>query len=404
MIPSVSAVETVRINEVNAQVGQNILYELYVQTGENVGILEGSLSYDNSVLKLADVTYNIDSGMVNSTSVHDTVTSISFSGSKNLYDTKTSKVAVFTAVFSVINTSSKYTSYTSSNAITGCLTNLKSTSGDNLIISENTNISTRTIIAATSVKMSKDSVLLTGKGDSETVKVLAIGPVNNNVDSSFMCTYVSNDTKVATVSKRATSVTITAVGPGTCYIKCVPDGRLTSTYIKVTVVQSTQKITAKSYTKTYGSKAFSLGAKSSGDGKLTYSSSDKKVATVSSKGVVTVKGCGKATITIKASATSKYKSASKKITITVKPTKLKITGYKGSKLMFTPQSNVSGYEVKIAKVGSNFRKNLKLSSKSKYLDLKKYSKGDYKIQIRAYKKVSKSTYYGAWGKCQLTLR
>ena len=172
----------------------------------------------------------------------------------------------------------------------------------------------------------------------------------------------------------------------------------------IKTINTSQKITAKSFTKTYGSKAFSLGAKSSGNGKLTYSSSDKKVATVSSKGVVTVKGCGKATITIKASATSKYKSASKKVTITVKPAKLKITGYKGSKLIFTPQANVSGYEVKIAKMGSKFKKNLKLSSKSKYLDLKKYSKGDYKIQIRAYKKVSKSTYYGAWGKCQLTLR
>ena len=217
--------------------------------------------------------------------------------------------------------------------------------------------------------------------------------------------YSSSNTAVATVSSNGT-VTIKDSGSATITITANGTDQYKPTVktVKITVKKATQKITAKSYTKTYGSKAFSLGAKSSGDGKLTYSSSDKKVATVSSKGVVTVKGCGKATITIKASATSKYKSASKKITITVKPTKLKITGYKGSKLMFTPQSNVSGYEVKIAKVGSNFRKNLKLSSKSKYLDLKKYSKGDYKIQIRAYKKVSKSTYYGAWGKCQLTLR
>lgn len=50
---------------------------------------------------------------------------------------------------------------------------------------------------------------------------------------------------------------------------------------------------------------------------LTYTSSDKKVATVDKNGKVTVKKAGKVTITVKAAATSQYQAASKIITITV---------------------------------------------------------------------------------------
>ena len=61
--------------------------------------------------------------------------------------------------------------------------------------------------------------------------------------------------------------------------------------------------------KTYGDKAKSLGAKTTGNGKLTYVSSNKSVVTVSSNGLVSIKGTGKAVVTIKASATTKYNSA-----------------------------------------------------------------------------------------------
>ena len=77
--------------------------------------------------------------------------------------------------------------------------------------------------------------------------------------------------------------------------------------------------------KTYGDKAKSLGAKTTGNGKLTYVSSNKSVVTVSSNGLVSIKGTGKAVVTIKASATTKYNSAVKKITIVVKPKKQQIT-------------------------------------------------------------------------------
>ena len=65
-------------------------------------------------------------------------------------------------------------------------------------------------------------------------------------------------------------------------------------------------------------KSVKVAAKTTGDGKLTYSSSNKAVAAVSAKGVVTGKKAGKAKITITAAATDSYEKATKAITVTVK--------------------------------------------------------------------------------------
>lgn len=74
--------------------------------------------------------------------------------------------------------------------------------------------------------------------------------------------------------------------------------------------------TAKSsYAKTVGAKAFKLNAKA--NTKLTYTSSNKKVATVDKNGKVTIKKAGTAVITIKAAANDKYQASTKKITIKV---------------------------------------------------------------------------------------
>ena len=51
--------------------------------------------------------------------------------------------------------------------------------------------------------------------------------------------------------------------------------------------------------------------------KLTYKSSNTKVATVDKNGKVTIKGKGKAVITVSAAATSEYQAATKKVTIQV---------------------------------------------------------------------------------------
>lgn len=175
-------------------------------------------------------------------------------------------------------------------------------------------------------------------------------------------------------------------------------------------LQKAPKITAKSYEKTYGNKPFNLKAKTSGDGKLSYKSSNKKVATVSSIGEVRIKGCGKATITIKASKTSECLSATKKITIIVKPGKIKLKTKKlykkGNKYCikqyFVKQKNCDGYESQMSP-----KKNFpKVYTKPKYIRKTKnyayrsslYSGRKLYIKIRSYKKIGKKTYYGKWSK------
>lgn len=187
--------------------------------------------------------------------------------------------------------------------------------------------------------------------------------------------------------------------------KAASDNVTISIKIDGNSAKSVQTISAKSITKTNGNKPFNLKAKISGNGKLSYKSSNKKVATVSSKGKVTIKGCGKATITIKAAETSTYKSAAKNITLTVKPKKLKIKSGSGNKkaytIKFKSQKTVSGYECTYKNGGKNHK--ITVNSKKSSVTLKKLVKGNCVVKIRAYKKVVKTKVYGAYGKIRLSI-
>lgn len=173
------------------------------------------------------------------------------------------------------------------------------------------------------------------------------------------------------------------------------------------ITKVSQTITAKSFTKTYGNKAFSLGAKAKT--KLSYQSSNTKVATVSSTGNVTLKGPGKATITITAAATSQYNSATKKITITVKPKKAvlkkaKSTKKRTLKVMWKRDTKATGYQVVIAQ-NKNFKKGKKTAlikkNKTTSKTFKKLkSRKNYYYKVRAYKQVGNTKIYGAYSKAK----
>lgn len=161
---------------------------------------------------------------------------------------------------------------------------------------------------------------------------------------------------------------------------------------------------AASFKKAYGSKAFSLGAKTNGNGKLTYKSSNTKVAAVSSAGKVTIKGTGTATITITAAATSEYNAAAKKVTITINPKK--VTGLKtkaGKKRMtvsWKKDTKATGYQLTYAQ-NKKFTKGKKNVTISKNKTVKKTvkklkSKKTYYVKVRAYKKVGSKKLYGAY--------
>lgn len=165
----------------------------------------------------------------------------------------------------------------------------------------------------------------------------------------------------------------------------------------ITGQKKAQAITAKDVTKSLGSKAFALGAKTSGDGALSYSSSDNKVATVeTASGKVTLKGVGVCTITVTAAETANYKSATASVKITVNPKKAaisKVKVAKGKKLTVSwkKDKTVSGYEIQCA-LKKNFKSGLKKATikkaKTTSTTIKKLKKGKkYYVRVRAYKTV-----------------
>lgn len=166
-----------------------------------------------------------------------------------------------------------------------------------------------------------------------------------------------------------------------------------------------QTISANNITKTYGNKPFNLNAKAKT--KLSYASGGKNVATVSKTGRVTLKGPGRAVITITAEATDRYNAASRKITITVKPKrttlrKVSSTKKRTLKMQWKRDAKATGYQIvtarnKTFKKGKRsvlIRKNKTVSKTLKNLKSKKR----YYCKIRAYKQVGKTKIYGAYSK------
>lgn len=157
-----------------------------------------------------------------------------------------------------------------------------------------------------------------------------------------------------------------------------------------------------SYKKSETSKAFKLNAKTNGNGKLTYTTSNKAVATVDAAGKVTVKGPGVAKITVKAAATTDYKAASKTVTVTVAPKKQSISLINKIKKQLTikwkKNTKASGYQVVYSTnkkfTGKKTVRKAKTTTSYKIKGLKKGKK--YYVKVRSYKTVNGKRIYGAY--------
>ena len=138
------------------------------------------------------------------------------------------------------------------------------------------------------------------KGKTTTLKATVTG-------STAAVTYTSSNTKVATVNKTTGKVTAKAKGTAVITAKC-GDVKVTC---KVTVKNPTLTLSKTSATVKVG-KTTKITAKATPSGKVTYKSSNKKVATVSSNG--TIKGIKKGTAKI----TVTCNGVTKTVKVTVK--------------------------------------------------------------------------------------
>lgn len=202
------------------------------------------------------------------------------------------------------NDAAKTVTYTTSNnaVVTVSSTGVvKGVKAGTAVITANCGNATATCkvtVKAPSVKFAKKSAVVY-KGKTATVKATLAG-----VSS---VTYKSSNTKIATVNSK--TGTVKGIKAGTVTITAT-SGKLKATY-KLTVKNPTFTLTKSSATIAKG-KTTTIRSKATPVSTVTYTSSNKKVATVTGKGVVKGISKGKATITVKCNGITK------KFVVTVK--------------------------------------------------------------------------------------
>ncbi len=198
------------------------------------------------------------------------------------------------------------------------------------------------------------------------------------------------------------------VNAGTAKVTITGKGNYTGKATKnFTINKASAKITLKSTSlkKALGSKNFTFGASVNSKGKLTYTSSNKKVIKIDkSKGKVVA--IGEATITVKAAATKNYKATSKKLKVTVTPKKATLSTVSSKKagqlsIKWKKDSKASGYMIQYSTSKKFTKKTTKTqtikSNKTTSYTKKKLAKGKtYYVRVCAYKKVNKKNICGAY--------
>ena len=198
------------------------------------------------------------------------------------------------------------------------------------------------------------------------------------------------------------------INAGTATIKISGIGNYIGTVTKDFIIKKiANTITAKNIIRTYSTKAqtFDLGVKIK-SGTPTYKSNNKSV-TVSKAGKATIKAkfIGKATITIIAPEKTNHTTTTKKITITVNPTKSvlsKVSNSASKKMTVVWRKNAvgSGYQIQYS-TSSKFTSARTVSVTKNTIVSKTIGnlvKGKkYYVRIRTYKTIGNVKYYSGWG-------
>lgn len=163
--------------------------------------------------------------------------------------------------------------------------------------------------------------------------------------------------------------------------------------------------------KTLGAKAFTnkLTRQKSVKGTLTYTSSNKKVATVSARGKVKIVGIGRTTIKVKSKVVKGSPSQTAKYTLTVNPKATSIRKVQGAVKGFSvnwkalSKSQADGYQIRYAdnKAMDGAKKVTAKKAATTFTLVTGLSNGaKYYVQVRAYKKAKGKAYYSSWSKAK----
>lgn len=229
-----------------------------------------------------------------------------------------------------------------------------------------------------------DSVVYDGTSKTPKVTVTDGGEVLEQ-DVDYTVKY-SDNTKVGTAK-------VTISGCGNYY------GDIEKTF-DITRKEQVISRVEDSYKLTYGDKPFRLNALTSGDGAITYQSSDESVIIAAPKtGKITIKGVGTATVTVKAAQTDNYSEAVKEIKMIVKPQKVsggsQISVFKNSvNISWSKLNGVSGYEIyRYNPDYEEYRLAKTISGNISNSTITGLSSGKiYKFKIRAYVNGNTKTY------------
>ncbi len=241
--------------------------------------------------------------------------------------------------------------------------------------------------------------------DAQTVDARATatgGTITYSTDKSTVLVDEAGVVTIPAMFAGEVVVTAKAIDPDGIYADA-------SKTVTITVSSIANKITtsANSYSKTASTSAqtFSLGTKRNDSGKVTYKSSTKSVA-IASNGKVTIAKnyVGKATITISVAKNGIYNAATKKVTVTVKPAKVVVSKLSNSAankatVQWKKAAGAGGYQIQysLKKDFSTAGKANITSASTLTKTLTSLVKGKtYYVRVRAYKKTSSTTYYGAW--------
>ena len=149
-------------------------------------------------------------------------------------------------------------------------------------------------------------------------------------------TYASSDDKVAAVDENG-MVTIVGTGTATLTVSLAESANYTADQKEVTItvrkLGRSLVIDRLSYKVTYGAPAFKITAKAKDtESAIQFASDNKKVATVSEDGTVTIRNAGTAKITVSMDESQNYLAVSREVIITVAPKNITVTADNKNKI------------------------------------------------------------------------